>query len=148
MLSFECLHRPENCGTRGGLFTPRPYGSGRPRMRERGHMIAQLNAFVESHPTGWNHEEWLSLLADLGQEGTDVSNPDEIGQELEKTRVMFELRRREVPGLGRKRMEAIANRFGTIRELQNASLEEMARIPGMNRALADKILMQEMNGHS
>ena len=110
-------------------------------------MSTQLNAFVESHPTGWNHDEWLALLADLGQGGTDVSNPDAIGAELEKTRVTWELRRRDVPGLGRKRLEAIANRFGTIRELQNASVEEVARIPGMNRALAEKIV-NGVNGQS
>lgn len=103
-------------------------------------MTARLNAFVESHPTGWNHEEWLALLADLGQGGTDVSNPDAIGAELEKTRVTWELKRRGVPGLGRKRIEAIANRFGTLNELRNATIEEVARVPGMNRALAEKLV--------
>ena len=107
-------------------------------------MSARLNAFVESHPSGWNHEEWLGLLADLGQGGTDVSDPDAIGVELEKTRVSYELKRRGVPGLGRKRIEAIANRFGTLHELQNATLDEIARVPGMNRGLAEKLL----NGRS
>ena len=110
-------------------------------------MSARLNAFVESHPTGWNHDEWLALLSDLGQGGTDVSNPDVIGAELEKTRVTWELRRRGVPGLGPKRLEAIANRFGTIQELQGASVDEMARVPGMNRALAEKIV-DGVNGQS
>jgi hypothetical protein len=107
-------------------------------------MTARLNAFVESHPTGWTHDEWLELLADLGQGGTDVSNPDAIGAELEKTRVTWELKRRGVPGLGRKRIEAIASRFGTLNELRNATLDELARVPGMNRALAEKLL----NGRS
>jgi hypothetical protein len=113
-------------------------------------MSAQLNAFVESHPTGWNHDEWLALLADLGEGGTDVSNPDAIGQELERTRVLWELKRRAVPGLGRKRLEAIANRFGTLWELEHARVEEMTRVPGLNRALAEKVVMArgEMNGHS
>jgi hypothetical protein len=113
-------------------------------------MSVQLNAFVESHPAGWNHDEWLALLTDLGQDGTDVSNPDAIGQELEKTRVMWELKRRKVPGLGRKRLDAIASRFGTLYELNNASVDEMARVPGMNRALAEKVLMpaRALNGHS
>jgi hypothetical protein len=107
-------------------------------------MSARLNAFVESHPSGWNHEEWLALLADLGEGGTDVSNPDAIGAELEKARITWELKRRGVPGLGRKRLEAISNRFGTLHELQNATVEELARVPGMNRALAEKVL----NGRS
>jgi hypothetical protein len=107
-------------------------------------MSARLNEFVESHPTGWNHDEWLALLADLGQGGSDVSDPDAIGAELERTRVTWDLRNRAVPGLGRKRIEAIANRFGTLYDLQNATVEEMARVPGMNRALAQKVL----NGRS
>jgi hypothetical protein len=107
-------------------------------------MSARLNEFVESHPTGWNHDEWLALLADLGEGGTDVSNPDAIGAELERTRVTLELRNRAVPGLGRKRIEAIASRFGTMYDLQNATVEEIARVPGMNRPLAEKVL----NGRS
>jgi hypothetical protein len=76
-------------------------------------MSAQLNDFVESHPSGWNHDEWLALLADLGQGGTDVSNR-------------------------------------TLWDLDNASVEELARVPGMNRALAEKVLMSQRtpNGHS
>jgi excinuclease UvrABC nuclease subunit len=31
-----------------------------------------------------------------------------------------------------------------MRELRNATVEELARVPGMNRALAEKVL----NGHS
>ena len=107
-------------------------------------MSARLSQFVESHPAGWNHDEWLALLADLGQGGTDVSNPDAIGAELEKTRVTWELKRRGIPGLGRKRLDAIATRFGTLSELQNATVDELARVPGMNRALAEKVL----NGRS
>ncbi len=116
-------------------------------MREHENMSARLSAFVESHPTGWNHDEWLALLADLGEGGTDVSNPDAIGAELEKTRVTLELKRRGIPGLGRKRIESIANRFGTLHELESATVEEMARVPGMNRALAARVLDGQGNGH-
>lgn len=111
-------------------------------------MSARLTAFVESHPAGWNHDEWLELLENLGQGGTDVSNPDAIGAELEKARLTWELKRRGVPGLGRKRIEAIANRFGTLQDLQNATVEEIARVPGMNRALAVKLLDGHGNGQS
>ena len=58
--------------------------------------------------------------------------------------VAWELKQRGIPGLGRKRIESIANRFGTLYELQNATVEEVARVPGMNRALAEKVL----NGRS
>jgi excinuclease UvrABC nuclease subunit len=41
-------------------------------------------------------------------------------------------------------LEAISNRFGTLAELENATVDDLARVPGMNRALAEKVL----NGHS
>jgi len=103
-------------------------------------MTADLRAFVEAHPEGWNHDEWLGLLADLEGRGVDVSTQDAIGAELEKTRLAWELSRREVPGLGPKRIEAISKRFGTIWKLRGATLDEVARVPSMNRALAEKLL--------
>jgi ERCC4-type nuclease len=103
-------------------------------------MNGQLKHFVEEHPEGWNHEEWLSLLADLEQDGVDVSERDEIGAQLERTRVTWELQRRAVPGLGPKRAEAIAKRFGSLRQLRSASPDEVARVPSMNRQLAEKVI--------
>jgi hypothetical protein len=103
-------------------------------------MTARLHAFVEAHPEGWNHEQWLGLLADLEQEGVDVSEHDEIGARLERTRLEWELQRRAVPGLGPKRSEAIARRFGSLWRLRHASVDEVARVPSMNRTLAEKVL--------
>ncbi len=109
-------------------------------MSETESMTARLQAFVESHPGGWNHEEWLGLLAELSAAGIDVSEPHEIGVQLERTRLTWELRRREVPGLGPKRVEALARRFGTLGRLRFASIDEVAQVPSMNRPLAEKIL--------
>ena len=102
-------------------------------------MTARLHAFVESHPSGWNHEEWLGLLADLDGAGVDVSEPHEIGVELERARLTRELQLRAVPGLGPKRCEALAKRFGTLWNFRNASVEDIAKVPSMNRALAEKV---------
>lgn len=102
-------------------------------------MTARLQGFVESHPDGWNHEDWLGLIADLDGAGVDVSEPHEIGERLERTRLMWELERRAVPGLGPKRTQAIAKRFGSLWALRHASVDEIARVPSMNRALAEKV---------
>jgi hypothetical protein len=108
-------------------------------MNEGEKMTARLHEFVESHPEGWNHEEWLGLIADLGEAGVDVSEPHEIGTELERKRLTLELQRRGVPGLGPKRCEAIAKRFGTLWHFRSASVEDIAKVPSMNRALAEKV---------
>jgi hypothetical protein len=109
-------------------------------MTEGEKMTARLHAFVKAHPDGWNHEEWLGLLADLEGEGVGVGEHDEIGARLERTRLEWELQRRAIPGLGPKRSEAIAKRFGTLWRLRHASVEEVARVPSMNRTLAEKVL--------
>ena len=103
-------------------------------------MTKHLRAFVEAHPDGWNHDEWLDLLRDLGEAGEDVSEPDDLGLELERTRLAWELRRRAVPGLGPKRSEAIVERFGSVWRLRHASVEDVAGVPSINRDLAEKVV--------
>ena len=45
----------------------------------------------------------------------------------------------EVPGIGPKRRQALLKRFGTLREIMSASLDELASVPGMTRSLAAKV---------
>jgi excinuclease ABC subunit C len=45
-----------------------------------------------------------------------------------------------VPGLGPKRIEAISKSFGSVWRLRGATLDEVARVPSMNRSLAEKLL--------
>jgi hypothetical protein len=42
-------------------------------------MTADLRAFVEAHPDGWNHDEWLALLADLEGRGASSRRRDSPG---------------------------------------------------------------------
>jgi hypothetical protein len=109
-------------------------------MSEGEMMTARLHAFVESHPDGWNHEQWLGLLAELEGDGLEVSEHAEIGAELERTRLSWELERRGVPGLGPKRTQALAKRFGTLWRLRHASVDDVARVPSFNRALAERVI--------
>ena len=104
-------------------------------------MEQHLNAFIEAHPEGWDHVQWLGLLADLEENGFDVSDTAAIGYELENQRLAWELRRREVPGLGPKRIDAVVEHFGTLWSLQHAEVEDFADIrksvPGK---LAEKVV--------
>jgi excinuclease ABC subunit C len=61
-----------------------------------------------------------------------------------RQRRAFESSFDQVPGVGPKRKKALVQRFGSLQGVKNASLEEMAVVPGMTMALARKI--KEMLG--
>ena len=103
-------------------------------------MEKKLQAFIEAHPDGWDHQAWLDLLHELEEEGFDVSDPDAIGWELERERLAWELRRKDVPGLGPKRIGAVVERFGTLWSLRHAQAEELAEIKTIHGKLADKVV--------
>jgi len=100
----------------------------------------ELLQFAQEHPEGWSHEDWLGLLAHLGSRGHDVSDSDGIGLGLEHHRLALVLRRMEIKGLGPKRIEALADRFGALWNLMSASPDDVARVPGVPRSLAEQVL--------
>ncbi|NNL29652.1 MAG: hypothetical protein HKO77_01450 [Gemmatimonadetes bacterium] len=102
-------------------------------------MEKQLQTFIEAHPEGWDHEAWLGLLAELEDAGHDVSNMEAIGWELERERLAWELRRKDVPGLGPKRIDAVVDRFGTLWSLQHAEADDIAEIKTIHGKLAQKV---------
>lgn len=103
-------------------------------------MEKHLRAFIEAHPNGWQHQNWLELLADLEQKGFDVSDTEVIGWELERERLSWELRRKGVPGLGPKRIDAVVERFGSLWSLRQAEPEDVARIKTIPGKLAEKVV--------
>ncbi|HUF75908.1 MAG TPA: helix-hairpin-helix domain-containing protein [Longimicrobiales bacterium] len=103
-------------------------------------MKERLRAFVERHPEGWNHDEWMGLLSQLQQDGADVGDPQQVGRALERTRLEWELSRRPVKGLGPKRSEALVARFGTVWGLRQASVDEVAEVPTITRTLAERVV--------
>ncbi len=46
----------------------------------------------------------------------------------------------EIPGIGPARKKALFQEFGSVEKLRHASPEEIAKLPGINQALAEKIL--------
>lgn len=45
----------------------------------------------------------------------------------------------EIPGIGLKRRQALLRHFGQVSAIENASVEDLARVPGISRRLADII---------
>ena len=103
-------------------------------------MKNHLKEFVERHPDGWNHDDWLGLLSELQSDGTDVSQPEAVGVQLEKTRLRWMLDKHPVPGLGPKRRAALVDRFGTLGHLRSASVDDVADVPSINKSLAQKVV--------
>jgi excinuclease ABC subunit C len=45
----------------------------------------------------------------------------------------------EIPGIGPARKRALLRRFGSVRRIREASVEEVAETPGVTRALAERL---------
>lgn len=99
----------------------------------------QLRDFVNEHREGWNHHEWLGLLAQLSDAGVDTSDPEGIGTALEQERVLAFLEGLELRGLGPKRREALAAHFPRMWDLERASVEDIAEVPSFHKGLAEAI---------
>jgi excinuclease ABC subunit C len=45
----------------------------------------------------------------------------------------------DIPGVGPKRRKALLNHFGGLKQLRNASREELARVEGINAQTAETL---------
>ncbi len=45
----------------------------------------------------------------------------------------------DVPGIGPKRKKALLQHFGSLKAIREASVEEIAQVPGLNRELAERV---------
>lgn len=110
----------------------------RKKEKEVDKLQADLRAFAQGRPGGWSHDDWLAFLADLGERGHDVSDPDGIGARLERERLRVMLG--AVQGLGPKRVEALVDRFDTLWSMRRASTDEVAAVAGMTRPVAERLV--------
>ena len=109
-------------------------------MSELNGLSGEIRSFVHDHRNGWGHDQWLSLLHHLGEEGHDVSNPDAIGLALEKELIRQTLKTCRVKGLGPKRIESVANAFGTLHDLRQVSGPELAHRIGIPSKVAQELV--------
>ena len=56
-----------------------------------------------------------------------------------RSKTAFKSKLDEVPGVGPTRKKALIKAFGSVRGIQNASIEEIASVDGINAALAEQI---------
>jgi len=96
-----------------------------------------LREFAGARPQGWSHDDWLHFLDYLKERGHDTGDADEIGRRLERERIALALE--GVEGLGPRRMEALEQRFGSLWHLRQASADEIAALPSINRGVAQRI---------
>jgi excinuclease UvrABC nuclease subunit len=103
-------------------------------------MVGALREFVAAHPDGWGHGEWEALLAELKSRKLDARDEVAIGAALERERLLATLERAGVKGVGPKRRNALADRFGRLWELQHASASEVAEGAGLTAEQAEAVL--------
>jgi len=113
------------------------------RNAKKGRKSAQpdlardLDDFAAAQPGGWSHEDWMNFLEYLAQRGHDTSNPNVIGIDLERKRLALILG--EVPGMGPKRVQALVERYDTLWNLRQATVDELAEQKSLTRALAERV---------
>lgn len=82
------------------------------------------------------HHPGLQLLQQARDEAHRFANYRREGLHKKKTRASI---LEEVPGIGKKRQVALLKHFGSLARIREAGLEELARVPGMNRAVAEEL---------
>lgn len=109
-------------------------GGANPEKRD---LRADLRDFAAARPEGWSHDDWLNFLDHLRERGHETGRPEEIGTMLENERLATVLE--QVPGVGPRRVEALVGCFGTLWNLRQASVDDVAAVPSVPRALAERI---------
>jgi hypothetical protein len=108
-----------------------------PQHTAQDDLQKDLQRFVVEHPQGWGHEQWLGLLESLRSRGYSVDEPERIGTLLERERLAARLKK--IPGVGRQRIQALVDRYGSIWNLCNADIADLAQSIKAPRSLAERI---------
>ena len=98
-----------------------------------------LEGFLDAHPGGWDHHAWRRLLHALESDGHEVADPDRLGSELERIRLVRVLEELGVAGLGPKRRAAVVEAFGRLWDLRQADAETLAAMPALPRDVAARL---------
>jgi hypothetical protein len=104
-----------------------------------GDLQGNLRAFVQHHPHGWEHRDWEGLLHHLRGSGIDTSDTAGIGSQLEKARLTHALENSGVSGLGTSKLRSLVDRFGSVWQLREASVDDIAGVKGIDRSQAEQI---------
>ncbi len=107
------------------------------RRKKGPDLKADLRAFVTARPAGWGHEDWLAFVDHLRERGHDTSDPEALGLLLERERLAAMLE--HVQGMGPRRIQSVVDRYETAWSAHQADVDEIAALPLMTRALAEKV---------
>lgn len=123
-------------GSEGQSRAPR-----QPSKRGRGaagpDLKGALRDFASAMPHGWGHQDWINFLESLHERGHNINDRDAIGLALEKERLDLFLD--SIRGVGPRRRAALIERYGTLWNVRNAEVEEIARVAKMPRSLAEEV---------
>ncbi len=108
-------------------------------MAKKSKLADEIKRFIEAHPHGWGHEDWLGFLQHLGESGQDVPDADSLGMALEREHLKHTLLGCHVTGLGPKRLEAVCDAFPSLHHLRSAGPEEIAERAKIPRTLAENL---------
>lgn len=78
----------------------------------------------------------LHFIQHLRDEAHRFAITGHRGQRAKKRRVSL---LEEIPGIGAKRRRELLKQFGGLQELKRASIEDIAKVPGISKELAEKI---------
>lgn len=97
--------------------------------------------FFESHGVGHyldNNSPALLLIQQIRNASHDHAI---TGQRIKGVKQLTESALEHIDGIGSKRRQALLKHFGGLRELKNASIDEIAQVQGISKSLAEKIYL-------
>lgn len=108
-------------------------------MAKKNKLANEIARFVQDHPQGWGHDDWLGFLHHLEAAGQAVGDADGLGLAVERERLKRALLGCGLAGLGTKRMEAVCDAFASLHQLRAVGPAEIAGRAGIPRALAESL---------
>ena len=108
-------------------------------MADMNGMSGDIQAFVQQHMDGWNHDEWMGFIHQLGEAGHDTSDQDGIGLALEQERLRCNLKSWGIKGLGPKRIEAITFAYASLENMRGTDGAAIAERTGLPKQVASEV---------
>lgn len=97
--------------------------------------------FFEVHGTGHYLDDRSPALLLIQQIRNASHDHAIVGQRKKGTKQLTDSALEHINGVGAKRRKALLNHFGGLRELKNASIDEIAQVQGISKPLAEKIYL-------
>ncbi|RKS87551.1 excinuclease ABC subunit C [Orbus hercynius] len=95
--------------------------------------------FFQAHGVGHyldSHSPALLLIQQIRNASHDHAI---VGQRLKNAKQLTDSVLEHIEGVGSKRRQALLKHFGGLRELKNATIDEIAQVQGISKSLAQKI---------